>query len=112
MNMLTIIKTIHTIIWVMFNMVLFYLLYAVIKNKIDVLVWLGIGAIMLEGVVLLFFKNHCPLTVIARKYSASAKYNFDIYLPNWLARYNKLIYTTLFCIIIVILIYRLISACI
>jgi hypothetical protein len=35
------------------------------------------------------------------------KANFDIYLPNWLARYNKQIYTSIVLIAIVILIYRL-----
>lgn len=35
------------------------------------------------------------------------KDNFDIYLPNWLAKYNKLIYTIIFIIIVVILLYRL-----
>ena len=32
----------------------------------------------------------------------------DIYLPNWLARYNKEIYTVIVLIAIAILIYRLI----
>ena len=31
----------------------------------------------------------------------------DIYLPNWLAKWNKLIYTTLFILIICGLIYRI-----
>jgi len=54
-------------------------------------------------------KKHCPLTVLARKYSDSTKDNFDIFLPNWLARYNKLIYTSFFVVILLILLYRLIS---
>jgi hypothetical protein len=89
--------------------VIFYLSYAVILNKIGKLVWLCIGIIILEGVVLLSFKGICPLTVIARKYSASTKANFDIYLPIWLARYNKVIYTAIFIAIIFILIYRIIA---
>ncbi|MGB5556351.1 MAG: hypothetical protein WBM83_16980, partial [Flavobacteriaceae bacterium] len=56
---------------------------------------------------LLLFKWFCPLTVIARKYSDSTKDNFDIFLPNWLAKYNKLIYTSIFGISILILMYRL-----
>ena len=32
---------------------------------------------------------------MARKYSDSTKANFDIYLPEWLAKYNKEIYTTI-----------------
>ena len=106
---ITIIKIIHTIIWVFFNVVLFYMAYAVFVNRIDKYVWIGIGLILLEGVVLLSFKKMCPLTIMARKYSESTKDNFDIYLPNWLAKYNKLIYTTFFILIVCGTIYRTIN---
>jgi hypothetical protein len=109
MDKLTIIKIIHTVIWVFFNVVLFYLFYAVITNKIDKWVWICIGLVLMEGFVLLLFKKMCPITVIARKYSDSTKDNFDIFLPNWLAKHNKLIYTTFFVFILILLIYRLIS---
>lgn len=105
---LFIIKSIHTVIWLFFNVVIFYLLYAVIIDKIDKWVWICIGLVLLEGLVLLVFKWFCPLTVIARKYSNSTKNNFDIFLPNWLAKHNKLIYTSIFGIAILILIYQLV----
>lgn len=105
---LILVKIVHTLIWIFFNFVLFYLLYAVILNTINKWVWMGIGLIVMEGFVLLFFKMMCPLTIIARKYSDSTKDNFDIYLPNWLAKHNKLIYTTLFIMIVLGVIYRLI----
>lgn len=109
MNKLKLIKFIHTIIWVFFNVVLFYMAYAVIVNKIDKWVWIGIALILLEGIVLLIFKKMCPLTIIARKYSDSPKDNFDIYLPNWLAKYNKLIYTSFFILIVCGIIFRLLN---
>ncbi len=101
------IKIVHTLVWLFFNVVIFYLLYAVIANKIDAWVWLCVGLVFLEGLVLAIFKMFCPLTIMARKYSDSTKDNFDIFLPNWLAKYNKLIYTTIFCIALAILAYRL-----
>jgi hypothetical protein len=103
---LIIIKIIHSIIWLFFNVVLFYMAYAVIVNKIDKYVWIGIALILGEGIVLLVFKKMCPLTIMARKYSDSNKDNFDIYLPNWLAKYNKLIYTSFFIIIVLGVFYR------
>lgn len=106
---LTAIKLIHTVIWLFFNVVLFYMAYAVIVNKIDKYVWTGIALIIGEGLVLLLFKKMCPLTIMARKYSYSNKDNFDIYLPNWLAKYNKLIYTSFFIIIVCGIIYRLLK---
>jgi hypothetical protein len=104
---LVLVKVIHTLIWIFFNVVIFYMLYAVVQNKIDRWLWIGYGLVFLEGLTLLFFKFFCPLTLIARKYSDSAKDNFDIYLPNWLARYTKLIYTSIMVVIIILTVYRL-----
>lgn len=109
MKTLTLIKLLHTAIWLFFNVVMGYMLIAIINNEIDVYVWMGIGFVMIEGLVLLFFKNICPITLIARKYSGSHKDNFDIFLPNWLARNNQIIYTIIFIIIIILLAYRLIT---
>ncbi|MFZ1677211.1 MAG: hypothetical protein WAT91_08060 [Saprospiraceae bacterium] len=105
---LVLVKSIHTLIWLGFNVVIFYLLYAVIVDKINKWVWICIGLITLEGLVLLVFKRMCPVTLIARKYSDSTMDNFDIYLPNWLAKYNKLIYTIIVGIALFILLVRLI----
>jgi hypothetical protein len=106
---LTLIKIIHTLIWIFFNFVIFYMLYAVIINKLDKWLWIGYGLILLESITLLLFKFFCPLTILARKYSDSTKDNFDIYLPNWLAKHNKLIYTGIMIIILSITIYRLMN---
>jgi hypothetical protein len=103
------IKLIHTAIWVFFNVVIFYMLYAVLINKIDKWIWIGLSLIFLEGVVLLIFKNICPVTLVARKYSSSDRDNFDIYLPEWLARYNKQIYSSIVVLIIIILLVRLLN---
>lgn len=101
------IKIIHTLIWIFFNVVIFYMLYAVLTDRLDQRLWIGYGLFLLEGLVLLLFRNSCPLTVMAREYSASSAANFDIYLPEWLARYNKLIYTSLLVFIMLITIYQL-----
>jgi hypothetical protein len=63
-------------------------LYAVIVDKIDKWIWIGLGLFLLEGIVLLVFKMKCPLTVVARRYSDSTKENFDIYLPGWRSTIN------------------------
>jgi hypothetical protein len=106
---LLLIKIVHTLVWVFFNGVLFYLFYAGITGKIDMWVWVCIALFTLEGMTLLIFRDMCPLTIVARKYSDSEKDNFDIFLPVWLARYNKLIYSILLGLAILLLIYRIIS---
>ena len=106
---LILLKSLHTLIWIFFNVVIFYFVYAVIINRIDRWVWICLGLVVLEGLVLLIFKSLCPITVVAKKYSDSDKSNFDIYLPNWLAKYNKRIYTTIVIVGVIILLYRLIT---
>lgn len=107
MTRLILIKITHTAIGVFFNGVIFYLFYAGITNTIDKWVWVCVGLVVTEGMVLVAFNWTCPLTLMARTYSDATTDNFDIYLPNWLARYTKLIYTTLFSLAISLLIYRL-----
>ena len=107
---LIIVKAVHTLVWFFFNVVIFYLVYAVIADKIDKWVWICISLIFIEGLVLLVFKNICPITIIARNYSNSDKANFDIYLPDWLARYNKQIYSGIVLLAIAILVFRLVRS--
>lgn len=101
------IKLLHTAIWVLFNIVIFYIVYAVIADQIDYRLWFCYSLIVAEGLVLLLFKWNCPLTVWARRYSDSTRHNFDIYLPEWLAKHNKLIYSSIVFFSLFVLGYRL-----
>ncbi|GLU56919.1 hypothetical protein [Dyadobacter frigoris] len=107
---LILVKILHTIIWLFFNIVIFYMLYAAVANKLDKYLWACYGLVFLEGTILIIFKNVCPVTLLASNYSRSKKDNFDIYLPNWLARFNKQIYISIVVIIIFITIYQLSKA--
>ncbi len=100
------IKLLHTVIWAFFVAVIFYILYSGIADKVNVYTWIGIALIIGEGLTLLIFKMFCPLTLIARKYSDSEKDNFDIFLPNWLAKHNKVIFTSIFIVAVIIVLYR------
>lgn len=101
------IKLVHTVIWAFFVFVIFYVLYTGITDTVNHFTWIGIAAIILEGLTLALFKMFCPLTLLARKYSDSTKANFDIFLPHWLAQHNKVIFTSLFLIALIIAIYRI-----
>jgi hypothetical protein len=103
---LTGIKIVHTLVWLYFNGVIFYMLYAVLVNKLDKWLWIGFGVFMLEGITLLLFKLSFPLTLLARFNSTSTPDNFDIYLPDWRARHTKLIITTLLVLIALLTVYR------
>ena len=57
----------------------------------------GLSALILvEGVVLAMNHFRCPLTDLAARYTEERGANFDIYLPEWLARNNQSIFGALF----------------
>lgn len=101
------IKLLHTIIWAILAGMICYIVYAGISDKITPFVYFSIGAIILECLVLVYFQWKCPLTLLARKYSNSDTPNFDIYLPVWLAKHNKTIFSTLYVVGVALVIWRL-----
>ncbi|MDH3492439.1 MAG: hypothetical protein OEM82_02730 [Acidobacteriota bacterium] len=103
---LAIVKTIHTVIWIFFNVVLAYLFYAAYTNRVGFWFWMGVALIGLECLILLLNGWTCPLSPIARRYTDSTSDNFDIYIPVWLAKHNKLIYTILVAILIAVYLVR------
>lgn len=107
---LLLLKLGHTVIWAFFVFVIFYTLYCGITNQINQYTWMAILFVMMEGVVIWLFRGRCPLTIIARKYSNSTKDNFDIFLPNWLAKYNKQIFTSIFLVGLLLVLTRYICS--
>jgi len=92
------IKIIHTVIWVIFAASIFYILFTGIFDRVILFVWVCIGLVILEFIILLICKWRCPLTIIAERYTDNRTVGFDIFLPSWLAKYNKTIFSILFLI--------------
>lgn len=90
------IKVLHTIIWLVFVGLICFVWWCGLTGSITVYSWICSGIVFAEGLVLIYGNGTCPLTKMAAKYSDSKKANFDIYLPLWLAQYNKHIFTPLF----------------
>lgn len=103
------IKLLHTAVWLFFNVVIFYLVYTVVVDRLDAWTWICLALIGAECLVLLLFNMACPLTVVARRFSDSTLPNFDIYLPAGLARYNKHIYGIILAVVLCGLAWRLLS---
>jgi hypothetical protein len=89
-------KLLHTVVWAFFAGCILFILYRGFFGPIDIWVWGAIFMVLIEAFVLLINKWSCPITPIARKYTDSQKENFDIYLPEWLAKHNKSIFTALY----------------
>jgi len=102
------IKLIHAIIWFIFASAIMYVCYAGVFNKINRLVWVCISAVVFEGIVLLINKGKCPLTSIAGKYTDNRSVNFDIILPEWLAKYNKILFTSIFLVGLCLVLWRIV----
>jgi len=102
-------KLSHTVIWVFYVFLFFYILYAAIFNRIDVYLWIAVGFEIIEVIILAIFKGVCPLTILGRNYVDNPQVGFDIYLPKWLAKYNKIIYGTGLVLVVALLIYRIIK---
>ena len=103
------IKLIHTIIWLFYVVVIIYIFYAGIWNKVDVYAFIAIGLVAIEGLILLMFRWRCPLTVMGLRYTEDDEVGFDIFLPKWLAKNNKAIFGTLYGIGVIIILIRLLS---
>lgn len=95
---LRLIKWVHTIIWIVMAAATFYILFAAIVSRLDLWLWISIGLLVFETIVLLINRWTCPLTPMAMKYTSDRQDNFDIYLPRTIAKYNKLIFGALFVI--------------
>ena len=61
-------------------------------------------------VVLALNRWRCPLTPIAARYTDDRRANFDIYLPEWLARHNTEIFGSLYLAGVVLLAVRWVLA--
>jgi hypothetical protein len=80
---LFLIKTIHTAFFIFFSSCLAYVFYSGITKTYDLILVLAIGAILIEGLILLPNKWQCPLTNLARKYGDETGRVTDIFFPAW-----------------------------
>jgi hypothetical protein len=89
------IKLLHTVVWAVFagSIVLIPVAAGLQRWWFALLL---IGLVSLECLILACNRMRCPLTDVAARYTDNRQDNFDIYLPLWLARYNKHIFGPLY----------------
>jgi hypothetical protein len=98
--MLTLIKTLHTLIWLIMALSVFYIGYCVVRMRFDPLFYISLFLISTEIIVIIVNAWTCPLTAVARRHTDDDAPNFDIFLPRVIARYNKEIFTVILLIIL------------
>ena len=92
---LKVIKAIHTLVWALFAGCIVAIPVASVQGHHAAA---GVLASIVAGEVIVLLVNgfRCPLTAVAARYTDDRHANFDICLPEWMARHNKLIFGTLY----------------
>jgi hypothetical protein len=89
------VKLVHTAAWAFFAGCIVAIPMAAWWGRYPTAAWLSA---IVFGEVLVLVANgwRCPLTSLATRFTEARHDNFDIYLPIWLARHNKLIFGVLY----------------
>ena len=88
------IRALHTVAWAFFAGCIVAIPVYAAQDRFRAVAVLS-GLVGIELVILAVNGCRCPLTAVAARYTADRRSNFDIYLPEWLARYNKVIFGTM-----------------
>ncbi|HUB28476.1 MAG TPA: hypothetical protein VL967_02225 [Terracidiphilus sp.] len=89
------IKLLHTAIWVVLSGCILAIPMAAALQRFRTAGSL-FAIVLVECAILAFNRGRCPLTGLAARYTEERRANLDIYLPLWLARYNKVLFGFLF----------------
>jgi hypothetical protein len=91
------VRLLHTVIWAILAGCIVALPFLAVAGNFK---WalLITALVLVECAVLALNHGSCPLTNVAARYTTDRTDNFDIYLPRWIARRNKLIFGTLFVV--------------
>jgi len=99
------IKALHTLVWAAFAGCIVAIPVVAWQRELRA-AFVLIAVVMIEVGVLFANRMRCPLTDIAARHTGDRRANFDIYLPLWLARWNKHVFGTLFVLGIVYTLFR------
>jgi len=103
------IKFLHTLVWAGFAGCIVAIPVLALQERFRLAALLAL-IVLGEVIVLAINRWRCPLTPIAARYTEDRRANFDIYLPEWLARYNKEIFGPLYLAGLVLLVVRWVGA--
>ena len=92
---LALVRLLHTLVWAFFAGCILAIPVAAHAGRLGLAAAL-IAVVLVEVGVLAANRWRCPLTAIAARYTGERRANFDIWLPEWLARHNKTVFGGLF----------------
>ena len=93
--MLTLIRSVHTAIYLVMAGSTFALAYAGVTGATGNWLWLVLGLLAVETAVFVGYGFKCPLTGMAVRYGATTGHVFDTFLPERATRYTFRFFGTL-----------------
>lgn len=83
--MIYVIRLIHGLITAFFLSCIVYIYYAGITNQMNIYVYISVGMILLEMVIIVLNKGICPMGVLHNKFGDTKTF-FELLLPKPLAK--------------------------
>lgn len=104
--MLSLIRTVHTAIYLVMAASTFVLVYAGATGATGAWLWVALGLLAVESVVFVGCGFKCPLTGMAVRYGATTGHVFDTFLPERATRYTFRFFGTLMAVGLCLLVAR------
>jgi hypothetical protein len=102
---LTAIRLVHTVVWAFFVACILAIPSFTAASRFGAAACFA-AIVAGEVGVLAFNGMKCPLTAVAARHTDDRQANFDIFLPEWLARWNKAIFGTMYALSVLFLALR------
>src|ERR1041384_1824992 len=92
------VKLTHMVFFFLLTACIIYVLIAGVLNRITPWTWGAIAVLLVEVLVLTFFRGRCPFTILAERLGAANGRVSDIFLPRWISDRVLTIYGILLAI--------------
>jgi hypothetical protein len=83
--MIGVIRSIHTLIALIMFASIGVVYYSAVSQTYDLWLYLSLGALFIEGVVITLNRGDCPLSYLQRKYGDDKAF-FELFLPKNVAK--------------------------
>lgn len=103
---LLVVKLVHATLFILMSGCVVYTLYSGIARNYHWTLFLAIGVIVVDGMVLMLNKWQCPLTSLAKKLGDDTGRVTDIFFPAWFVPHVLRSYSALFTVAVLVLAIR------
>jgi len=102
-NKLFLVKSVHILLFIFMTLCVIYILFSSITKTYHWTLFIAIGAVLIEGIILMLNHWQCPLTNLAKKHGDEKGSVTDIFFPAWFVPHVFKTYAVLFVVGLVLL---------